>query len=255
MANTNKGRKLYICATAQPTDLAQGGYEALTWVEVKNTGSIGETGTAENILTYPELATEVAQKQKGIANAGDPDIEVARNPTDPGQILLRTAGATKFYYAFKVEDQDRPSADYTNTIYYMRGLVSMPKRPNGRNEDFILEVYTLGMVQKEIVVNPAPGSVPVNVTPPSISSSGMSNTVVQTAVEGTWTNDPTSFTYQWQKDTAGNKTYVNISGATSKTFTATTAGVGATNGVRCQVTAINGAGASSVANTLGVIFG
>ena len=33
----------------------------------------------------------------------------------------------------------------------MRGLVTGPKRPNGRNEDFNLEVYTLGLTQYEII--------------------------------------------------------------------------------------------------------
>jgi len=164
MANTNAGRKFYIaCTTAggstpdpQPSDLTQMQYEALLWTEVKNVGSIGETGTNTNIVSYDELSTEVTQKQKGISNAGDPVIECARNPTDPGQIAMRAAAATKHYYAFKVEDADAPDEETSNTIYYNRGLVTGPVRPGGRNEDFILENFSLGLVQKEIVVDPAP---------------------------------------------------------------------------------------------------
>lgn len=164
MANTNSGRKFYIACTVadgpipdpQPADLTQTEYEALLWTEVKNVGSIGESGTQTNVVSYDELATEVTQKQKGISNAGDPTIEVARNPSDPGQIAMRAAAATKYLYAFKTEDADAPDADTTNSVYFNRGLVAGPTRPNGRNEDFILEVFTLGLVQKEIVVNPEP---------------------------------------------------------------------------------------------------
>jgi len=155
MANTNAGRKFYVCATAQPEDLTEAEFIALTWVEVKNVGSIGASGSDTNIVNYDELATKVTQKNKGITNAGDPEIECARNPTDPGQVLLRTQAKTKFYYAFKTEDADAPDEDTSNSLYFNRGLVTGPTRPNGRNEDFILEVFKLALVQEEIVVDPA----------------------------------------------------------------------------------------------------
>lgn len=44
MAQTNKGRKVYVCETPQPSDLNQAGYEGLTWVEVGNVGSVDQTG-------------------------------------------------------------------------------------------------------------------------------------------------------------------------------------------------------------------
>lgn len=164
MANTNKNSKFYIAVTepsgsvpqACPADLTLEQYEALHWTQVKNTGSIGETGTSTNVVSYDELETDVTQKQKGISNAGDPDIECARNPTDPGQIAMRAAGATKFYYAFKVEKDDAPQPGYTNSVFYNRGLVTGPRRPNGRQEDFDLEIFSLGLIQKEIAVDPAP---------------------------------------------------------------------------------------------------
>ena len=101
MATTNKGRRVYICATPQPNDLDQTEYEALTWVQVGNVGSVGETGTNTNVVSYDELATDVTQKGKGMSNAGDPIIECARNPTDDGQIALRAAALTDYCYAFK----------------------------------------------------------------------------------------------------------------------------------------------------------
>lgn len=163
MANTNAGRKVYIAVTlsdgiipsTHPNALDQTAFEAITfWQDIGDVGSVGQTGVDTNIVSYDTLDTDVTQKQKGISNAGDPEIEVARNPTDKGQIAMRAAAATKYQYAFKIEDADAPSALYTNTVYYQRGVVSGPFRPNGRNEDFILETYRLGLNQKEIVVDP-----------------------------------------------------------------------------------------------------
>lgn len=162
MANTNQGRKFYIACTVadgpipapQPADLNLAGYEALFWTEVADVGSIGQTGTDTNVVSYDTLNTDVTLKQKGISNAGDPDVETARNPTDNGQKAMRAAAATKYFYAFKIEDADAPSALYSNTVYYNRGIVTGPFRPNGRNEDFILETFRLGLIQKELVVDP-----------------------------------------------------------------------------------------------------
>src|SRR5512139_655399 len=185
MTTTNKGRKIYICETAQPTALTQVQYEGLTWLEVKNVGSVGDAGTNTNVLSYNELGTEVAAKQKGVSNAGDPVIECARNPTDPGQVALRTMCLTKFIYALKIEDEDAPSASYTNTIYYNRGICAGPLRPGGGVEDFILERYTFGLVQLEIVVPPEANSAPTNILTPAISGVAQVGQVL-TAWDGTW---------------------------------------------------------------------
>ncbi len=155
MADTHKGNKLYVCATAQPAALNQAAYEALTWVQVGGVGSVAEIGSSTNILTYDTWDTDVIDKGKGMTDAGSPTIECARAPTDAGQIVLRAAALTNFKYAFKIERADAPSEAYSNTIIYNRGLVAGPTRPQGRNEDFDLEVFTLAFVQREIVVDPA----------------------------------------------------------------------------------------------------
>lgn len=152
MANpkTNKGSTHWVCATPQPNDLDLAGYEALTWVQVKKVGSFGETGRNTNIVSYDTLDTVVSQKDKGITNAGDPPMEVARIYDDPGQIIMRTAGAPDDddIYAMKEVKRD-------TTVIYRRGIITGPVRPGGRNEDFDLEVYNIGLVQDEIVDNPA----------------------------------------------------------------------------------------------------
>lgn len=151
MANTNANCKLFVCSTPQPADLNLAGYEALTWVEVGAVGSVGEMGTSTNILNYDTWNTDVTQKAKGISDAGSPEVEVARIYNDAGQIILRNAGKTNLQYAFKVERNDAPTLAGTPTTIYNRGLVTGPKRPMGKNEDFDLEVFTLALNQREVV--------------------------------------------------------------------------------------------------------
>lgn len=149
MAKTLTNLKVYVCAAPQNTDLDQAGFEALTWVKVGNVGSVGETGSKTNLVSYDELETDVTQKAKGITDAGSPEIECARNATDAGQIILRTVGAHNDAnnYAYKWTKVD-------GTVHYYRGVCTGPTRPNGRNEDFDLEVFTLGLNQAELTVNP-----------------------------------------------------------------------------------------------------
>lgn len=156
MADTLSGAKLYVCATAQNSDLNEAAFGALTWVQVKGVGSHGETGTNTNIVSYDTWDTEFVQKAKGTSNAGDPEVELARIPADAGQIIMRTAGDhfNKNNYAFKIELNDAPSGGTPTTIFN-RGMVAGPRIPFGRNEDFITEVYTLALQQQQIIVDAA----------------------------------------------------------------------------------------------------
>lgn len=158
MVDTMRKVKLFISVdvsndpVAAPDDLTQTQYEALTWLQVSNVGSIGEMGTTTSILTYNTLDADVSDKDKGVDDAGDPEIEVAAKRSDLGQIAMRAAADTRLKYAFKEELNDNPGGT-SNTIFYNRGLVAGPRRPQGRREDFDLEVFTLGLVQKEIKVD------------------------------------------------------------------------------------------------------
>ena len=92
----------------------------------------------------------------------------------------------------------------------------------------------------------SPGSggsqVPVNTAVPTISGTATQGQAV-TESNGTWTNSPASYGYQWQRGSGG--TYTNISGATGQVYTLTSADVG--NTIRVQETASNSAGAGAPA--------
>lgn len=235
-ANSNAASKIYVCATAQNTDLDQAAYEALTWVEIKGIGNLGEAGKSTNILQYPTWDTSVIQKAKGMTDAGSPELEVARIPTDAGQDILRTAAAVgnNNNYAFKILRADGTTAT-NGTVIYNRGLVGGPKRPNGRNEDFDLEVFTLAFQQEEIVVDAAgSGTAPYYTVASSLSGTEEVGETL-TIANGTWAGTATiTYTYAWYRNG------LKISGATSQTYVLTADDEG--KYIAGRVTATNAAG-------------
>jgi hypothetical protein len=65
---------------------------------------------------------------------------------------------------------------------------------------------------------------------------------VLTSTTGSWTNGPTGYLYQWQRSTSSTTGFVNISGATSSTYTIQYADN--TYYIRCNVEAVNAIGVS-----------
>lgn len=91
----------------------------------------------------------------------------------------------------------------------------------------------------------APVSSPANTVAPVITTDGtpeVGETV--SCSTGTWTNSPTSYTYQWRRNG------VAISGATASTYTLTVSDVG-TDKIACSVTATN-SGGSVTANSASI---
>lgn len=236
MANSNAASKIYVCATAQNTDLDQAAFEALTWVEIKGIGSLGETGKMTNVLTYPTWDNTVTQKAKGLTNAGDPELELARLPADAGQDILRTAATVgnNNNYAVKILRSDGTTST-NGSVFYNRGLIMGPKRPNGRNEDFDLEVFTFAFQQEEVVVDAAgSGTAPYYTVASSLSGTEEVGETL-TIANGTWAGTATiTYTYAWYRNG------LKIDGATSQTYVLTASDEG--KYVAGRVTATNSVG-------------
>jgi hypothetical protein len=88
----------------------------------------------------------------------------------------------------------------------------------------------------------ATAATPVNTSPPTISGTP---TVGQTltAENGTWSNSPTSFAYQWLRCNGGGNACVSVANGTQKTYTLVGADAGRT--IRVRVTATNADGSAS----------
>ena len=88
---------------------------------------------------------------------------------------------------------------------------------------------------------PVPAA-PSNSAAPSISGTTAYGSTL-TASNGTWSGNPTGYTYQWQRASTSTGSYSNISGATSQTYSVATADIG--NYLKVNVTATNAGGSNS----------
>lgn len=146
---TNFGGTFSISNTAQNDDLTVSELEGLSYTEVPNIMTIGETGTNQNVVSASTWDRPVICKGKGEANAGDPDLEFL-DVASAGMDLMLAAAAydNTDNYAFKIEWAD-------GSKEYNRGIVLGPRFPKGANEDFKRAVFTLGLNQiVEVVAAP-----------------------------------------------------------------------------------------------------
>jgi len=88
---------------------------------------------------------------------------------------------------------------------------------------------------------PVPAA-PSNSAAPSISGTAAFGSTL-TAANGTWSGNPTGYTYQWQRASTSTGSYSNITGATSQSYTVATADIG--NFLKVNVTATNAGGSNS----------
>ncbi len=84
--------------------------------------------------------------------------------------------------------------------------------------------------------------VPANSVIPSISGTKRTGETL-TASPGTWSESPTSYTYQWKRASTSGGTYTNISSATNSTYVLTDSDIG--KYIKVSVIATNANGSSS----------
>lgn len=87
---------------------------------------------------------------------------------------------------------------------------------------------------------------PSNSVAPSISGTTAYGATL-TAANGTWSGNPTSYTYQWRRASSSGGTYSDIAGATSQSYTLATADIG--NYLKVNVTATNAGGSNAALST------
>jgi hypothetical protein len=105
-----------------------------------------------------------------------------------------------------------------------------------------MRLLGLGAAMGAVLVWAAPATAapPANTTPPTITGTARVGETL-TAQNGTWSNSPTAFQYQWQRCNASGAACTNISGAVEKTYLLTSADSG--RSMRVRVTGINAEGA------------
>ncbi len=94
--------------------------------------------------------------------------------------------------------------------------------------------------------NEPPASPPVNTAPPTISGSAQTGQTLS-ATRGSWTENPTSYAYQWLSCDSAGANCSPISGATAQTYTVGSPDLNKT--LRVSVTASNSTGPSAPASS------
>lgn len=141
----------------------------------------------------------------------------------------------------------------TNQSWWLGALGGNSYYMNG--DMGVVKIYSTVLTQAEVTADynstsarySATPSCPVPAAPNNSAAPTISGTTgyasVLTAANGTWSGNPTGYTYQWQSSTTANGTYSNISGATSQTYTLASADIG--NYIKVNVTATNAGGSNS----------
>ena len=128
---TGAGCKIYI-SSATSTASNQGEFEALTWIELEQTESIGEFGDTTTPVTFIGLGDARVQKIKGSLDAGTLSVVSAFNEAADGspitgqfQMLQAANDTTSSNYGFKIALNDATTGSPlgTDTTFYFNGQV------------------------------------------------------------------------------------------------------------------------------------
>lgn len=101
-------------------------YTTDTFTEIKGLTSLGDFGDEFEVVSFNTIDDGRKHKVKGSADAGNWDFEIARDPTDAGQIALRAAAKSPEVFNIKVVLVD-------GSIFYFSGAVTSAKMTFGEN--------------------------------------------------------------------------------------------------------------------------
>lgn len=122
-----------------------------TYSEVKSVQDIGDFGDEAEEIKFTSLGDARVRKVKGARDAGDFEVTVGRNPTDPGQVAMRAAAASNAAFAIKVELTDAQiGGTGNNTALYFRAMINSAQTSVGSVTNTTLEKYKLSITSKII---------------------------------------------------------------------------------------------------------
>lgn len=106
-------------STSAPATYDETGYEALTYTTVGEVTNVGEFGASAAVVNHDPLGLGYTVKRKGQINYGALSLQMARDITDAGQVLLKAGadGAAKYtIHTWKITHQ-------SGLVQYFTGMV------------------------------------------------------------------------------------------------------------------------------------
>ena len=140
------GAKIYIGGqkNAQSAEFVAADFVE-SWVEIAWVDNIGSFGDESAEITFDAIGENRTQKLKGVRNAGNVELSMGLDYTDPGQAALRAAEATPDDYAFRVQFDDMPIGGVSPSYrYFVAKVMSARETLDGANNVMKL-VTTLGL--------------------------------------------------------------------------------------------------------------
>jgi hypothetical protein len=208
--------------------------------------------TASNAVGTSNPATSAATPPMLIAPPANTSPPTISGTAQQGQTLTEAHGSwtnepTSFNYQWQ---QCNAEGNSCTAISGATGQTYVPVAGDVGHTLRLAETASNAGGSSEAATSPATSAVappvPGNTSPPTITGTAQQGQIL-TEQHGVWTNEPTSFTYQWQQcDVLGNGC-LPISGATAQTYVPVAGDVG--HALRVQETASNGAGSSEPATS------
>jgi hypothetical protein len=90
-------------------DLVAADFTGQTWTEIDYVESIGTFGDAANPIESSFIGRGRVLKAKGVRNAGNCELVMGLDMTDPGQLALVAAEKVSNNFAFKIQFNDAPA--------------------------------------------------------------------------------------------------------------------------------------------------
>jgi hypothetical protein len=229
------GVRRFVVPVGDPQGIGEPGPIYGYAAPVAPTGSAARASAA--FERFPRLSRRMIGRQATMAS---------------GSALLRTIASLR---AFQHMPYRMPHARINWTGVSAQGLVEVQvttrgslRTARGAWRRFLRRFADAGhayQVTFKAAGSPSAGT-PVSVAPPSISGIAFEGQTV-TENNGTWTNNPTSHTYQWEDCDVFGQSCTPIYGATGQSYTLTARDVGHT--IRVQETASNASGAGQPATS------
>lgn len=145
-AFTSAGSRLYV-SPAGPATYDQAAFALLTWTEIGELSEMGEFGRQYNLVTFNILGDRRTVKRKGSYNDGTISAQMARVPSDAGQVILTAAVNSDVSVGVKVVLQD-------GTVFYMTAQI-MSYTTNIGNVDQITSATVNFEIDNDIIEVPA----------------------------------------------------------------------------------------------------
>ena len=101
-----------------PATYDSAGFAALSWVSVGEVTNMGDIGPEFTLVTYDAIGNRITKKLKGQVDMGSQSIEVGRDGTDAGQVILKAAvtvgsASEDSVHSFRVTYKDASIEYYT----------------------------------------------------------------------------------------------------------------------------------------------